>query len=79
MAEENRPQSTALPAHLVKVQCITGVMPWAEVHINAGGTWQRKDKFQAEPLQIDQVAVIPRDKAYERMLKNRHIVRFAED
>lgn len=83
MAEENtaklRPVQNELPGHLVKVQCITGVMPWAEVHVHNGQAWVRKDPTQAQPLQLDQVAVIPKDAAYQRMLKNRHIVRFAAE
>ena len=83
MAEENtaklRPVVTELPGHLVKVQCITSCKPWAEVHVNNGTAWVRKDPSQAQPLEIDQVVVIPKDNAYQRMIKNRHIVRFAAE
>lgn len=86
MAEENaaklRPVATELPGHLVKIQCITDLRPWANVHVNHNGSWVSRDQKNpnhAEPLLIDQVAVIPKDAAYQKMVRNRHIVRFAAE
>lgn len=60
-------ENDTVPEGMARIQCITTLSVWADVLGKSGQTVSR-------PLVLDEVAIIPRDQALERMKKNRHVV-----